>query len=243
MSKDPVLDALKNIFGGDKDKNKEKDKEPAQNAGSQGTEVAPGVTEPTPTQPAPVQEAAPAPVQAAPEPAPIWQAAPEPAPVQSAPEPAVSAPEPTPIQAAPEPAVSAPAPASGGGDVEQINGYAVGFAFLRYYREHPEIGQPVDEQHGNVGGFQMFENAILHWDGENVRSEWREGHAPRQNQSFEAATQSQPRTYRVNSGDSLWAIAQEVYGDGSQWQRIYNANRDKISNPDVIHPGQELQIP
>lgn len=224
MSNDPALDVLKKIFGGDK--HKEEQQQPAQNAGSQGKEVAPGATEP-----APVYNAQPEPVQAAP------------APAYSAPEPSAAATQPP--YTAPEPAVAAPttAPATGGGDVEQINGYVVGFAFLRYYREHPEIGQPVDEQHGNVGGYQMFENAILHWDGENVKPEWREGHAPQQSQNFEAATQSQSKTYRVNAGDNLSNIAQQFYGDGSQWRRIYDANRDKISNPDLIYPGQELQIP
>lgn len=53
-------------------------------------------------------------------------------------------------------------------DVEYINGHAVGFAFLRYYKAHPEIGLPVDDQHGDVGGSQIFEHAVLSWDGANV---------------------------------------------------------------------------
>lgn len=45
------------------------------------------------------------------------------------------------------------------------------------------------------------------------------------------------------SGDSLSKIAQHEYGAASQWQAIYEANRDKISNPDMIHPGQVLTLP
>jgi len=51
------------------------------------------------------------------------------------------------------------------------------------------------------------------------------------------------RSYTVQSGDSLSKIAKQVYGDASQWKKIYEANRGTISNPDLIHPGQQLQIP
>jgi nucleoid-associated protein YgaU len=50
-------------------------------------------------------------------------------------------------------------------------------------------------------------------------------------------------TYTVQSGDSLSKIAKAQYGDASKWRLIYEANRDKISNPDLIHPGQEFTIP
>lgn len=42
---------------------------------------------------------------------------------------------------------------------------------------------------------------------------------------------------------TLSGIAKDVYGDASQWQKIYNANRDKIHNPNLIYPGQVLVIP
>ncbi len=51
------------------------------------------------------------------------------------------------------------------------------------------------------------------------------------------------RTYTVKSGDSLSKIAKEVYGEASQWKRIYEANRDRIKNPDLIQPGWTLTIP
>ena len=50
-----------------------------------------------------------------------------------------------------------------------------------------------------------------------------------------------PRTYTVVSDDTLWAIAERFYGDGSKYQRIADASG--ISNPDLIHPGQVLTIP
>lgn len=50
-------------------------------------------------------------------------------------------------------------------------------------------------------------------------------------------------SYTVKSGDSLSKIAKHVYGDSSKWHQIYEANRDKIKNPDLIQPGWELTIP
>jgi nucleoid-associated protein YgaU len=50
-------------------------------------------------------------------------------------------------------------------------------------------------------------------------------------------------TYTVKAGDTLSAIAKREYGDATEWRRIYDANRDQIDDPDLIHPGQELKIP
>lgn len=54
---------------------------------------------------------------------------------------------------------------------------------------------------------------------------------------------SSQRTYTVVSGDNLTKISKRFYGTGSKWQTIYNANKDKISNPNLIYPGQVLVIP
>ena len=52
-----------------------------------------------------------------------------------------------------------------------------------------------------------------------------------------------PRTYTVKKGDCLWKIARQFYGNGSKYTLIYNANRDKIKNPNLIYTGQVLTIP
>ncbi|WP_018599774.1 LysM peptidoglycan-binding domain-containing protein [Mycobacterium sp. 155] len=54
-------------------------------------------------------------------------------------------------------------------------------------------------------------------------------------------TAPEPRTYTVESGDTLWAIAERFYGDGNRYQEIANASG--IANPDLINPGQVLTIP
>lgn len=52
-----------------------------------------------------------------------------------------------------------------------------------------------------------------------------------------------PQTYVVQSGDSLSAISEKIYGDAKYWDTIFAHNRDKISDPNMIYPGQELIIP
>ncbi len=54
---------------------------------------------------------------------------------------------------------------------------------------------------------------------------------------------SAPQTYVVQAGDSLSAISERVYGDPKYWDTIFEHNKDKISDPNVIEPGQELVIP
>jgi nucleoid-associated protein YgaU len=49
------------------------------------------------------------------------------------------------------------------------------------------------------------------------------------------------QTYTVQDGDTLWAIAERYYGDGSQYMKIATANG--IANPDLINVGQQLVIP
>ncbi len=58
-----------------------------------------------------------------------------------------------------------------------------------------------------------------------------------------AAAKAQTRVYVVKSGDSLSKIAKEVYGDANRWPEIFEANKDKIKDPNLIYPGQELRIP
>lgn len=47
----------------------------------------------------------------------------------------------------------------------------------------------------------------------------------------------------VVPGDTLWEIAEEEYGDGSDWPRIYRANAERIDDPHWIYPGQRLAVP
>lgn len=60
----------------------------------------------------------------------------------------------------------------------------------------------------------------------------------------ERTTPKQDTTYTVKSGDSLWKIAQQLYGKGSDYTKLYEANKGMVgSNPNLIYPGQVLTIP
>ena len=50
-------------------------------------------------------------------------------------------------------------------------------------------------------------------------------------------------THIVKDGDSLWSIAKNYYGAGEKWSIIYEANKNEISNPDMIKINQKLIIP
>lgn len=50
-------------------------------------------------------------------------------------------------------------------------------------------------------------------------------------------------TYTVQAGDTLGVVAQRALGDSGRWQEVFNANRDQISNPNLIFPGMVLRLP
>ncbi len=52
-----------------------------------------------------------------------------------------------------------------------------------------------------------------------------------------------PATYTVKSGDTLSGIAKQLLGNAGDYMQIFNANRDQLSDPDKIQPGQVLKIP
>lgn len=51
------------------------------------------------------------------------------------------------------------------------------------------------------------------------------------------------RTYEVKPGDSLSKISKEFYGNANQYMKIFEANKDQLSDPDKIKPGMKLSIP
>ncbi|WP_125153095.1 LysM peptidoglycan-binding domain-containing protein [Clostridium rectalis] len=60
---------------------------------------------------------------------------------------------------------------------------------------------------------------------------------PRQNNKIK------PKTHTVTGNDTLWHIAKRYLGNGARWKEIYNLNKDKIKNPNLIYTGQVLRLP
>jgi len=56
-------------------------------------------------------------------------------------------------------------------------------------------------------------------------------------------TQTGDQTYTVKAGDTLSKISKQFYGNPSDYMRIFNANKDKLKDPDHVNIGQELKIP
>jgi nucleoid-associated protein YgaU len=51
------------------------------------------------------------------------------------------------------------------------------------------------------------------------------------------------RTYTVKAGDTLGAIAKEHLGNAGAYMQIFELNKDQLSDPDKIKPGQVLKLP
>ncbi|HAF95888.1 MAG: hypothetical protein A2X34_05615 [Elusimicrobia bacterium GWC2_51_8] len=73
--------------------------------------------------------------------------------------------------------------------------------------------------------------------------------APLETVEVKPAAEEQKRGFAVNKrhlvvdGETLWDLSQKYYKDPFKWGRIYNANINSVSNPDLIYPRNELEIP
>jgi nucleoid-associated protein YgaU len=67
--------------------------------------------------------------------------------------------------------------------------------------------------------------------------------ASQQQASSGARSSTAERTYTVKPGDTLSKIAKETYGNANDYQKIFEANRDQLRDPNQIRPGQQLKIP
>ena len=96
---------------------------------------------------------------------------------------------------------------------------------------------------GTVGS-EAEKNAI--WDALKTVPDWRNEVVADLKVVPTAAPTGAPataKTYTVKSGDTLSKIAKEFLGDANAYMEIFNANKDQLSDPDKIKPGQVLKIP
>ena len=61
--------------------------------------------------------------------------------------------------------------------------------------------------------------------------------------NIDATLSVPPRIYEVVSGDNLSKIAKHFYGDANKYTKIFEANKDQLSDPDKVKVGQKLRIP
>jgi len=67
--------------------------------------------------------------------------------------------------------------------------------------------------------------------------------APQQRAAAVGGVEAGGQTYIVKSGDTLSKISMQFYGSANEYMRIFYANRETLSDPDKIQPGQQLIIP
>jgi len=101
---------------------------------------------------------------------------------------------------------------------------------------------------GTVGS-DAEKNAI--WDALKTVPDWRNdvvadikvSPRPQTSAAPSAAAAASASTYTVKAGDTLSKIAKEHLGNANAYMDIFNANKDQLSDPDKIKPGQVLKIP
>jgi nucleoid-associated protein YgaU len=110
-----------------------------------------------------------------------------------------------------------------------------------------------DERDGKLyfnGTTETQEQANRIWDAIKTIPDWRNevvadikatgGASASGGATGSAASQ---QTYTVKPGDSLSKIAKHELGDANSYMEIFNLNRDQLSDPDKIQPGQVLKLP
>ena len=81
------------------------------------------------------------------------------------------------------------------------------------------------------------------WDAIKTIPEWSQEVVADIKASGNASSAGAETTYTVKPGDTLSKIAKEKLGNASAYMEIFNANKDQLSDPDKIRPGQVLKIP
>jgi len=90
---------------------------------------------------------------------------------------------------------------------------------------------------GNVEGVESVNADQL------LTPEMIEASNERDTEAPQESTLPEPRFYTIKEGDTLWAIAEEYYNDGSKYEHIVEANLEVIKDADKIYPGQSIRIP
>jgi|SRR6478736_10563928 nucleoid-associated protein YgaU len=100
-----------------------------------------------------------------------------------------------------------------------------------------------DERDGKLyfhGAVNSQDEVNKIWDAIKSIPEWRDEIVADIKASGTTAT---AKTYTVKSGDTLSKIAKAMLGDANAYMDIFNANRDQLTDPNTIKPGQVLTIP
>ena len=103
-----------------------------------------------------------------------------------------------------------------------------------------------EEREGKLhfnGTVQTQEEANKIWDAIKTIPSWQQEVVADVRATGPAPGPQGERTYTVKSGDTLSKIAKEMLGNANAYMDIFNANKDQLTDPDKIKPGQVLKLP
>jgi nucleoid-associated protein YgaU len=135
------------------------------------------------------------------------------------------------------------------GDIIRIGGRGAGGAVVRLYLDNAEMatapimadGSFNAELSGVAAGTYLLRADQL--DGAGAVTSRYEQEITKAAAAELATAASAPAVIAVTQGTTLWAIAAAQFGDGLMYVQVYEANKDKIRDPDLIYPGQVFTIP
>lgn len=104
-----------------------------------------------------------------------------------------------------------------------------------------EVNDGVATIHGDAESPEALEKAILMAGNAMGIQEVQASEATVSGQQAQFAGDDE--FYVIESGDSLWKIAEKAYGNGAKYTAIFDANREVITDPDKIFLGQKIRIP
>jgi nucleoid-associated protein YgaU len=103
-----------------------------------------------------------------------------------------------------------------------------------------------EEREGKLyfkGTTETQEDANKIWDAIKTIPDWKDEVVADIKATGGGASRGGAQTYTVKSGDTLSKIAKEHLGDANAYMDIFNANKDQLTDPDKIKPGQVLKMP
>lgn len=118
------------------------------------------------------------------------------------------------------------------------------------YQDVLDLGEKLNIKNGDVkeedGQLKMWGTAETQYEKDLIWDKIKEigGESPADIMADIKVEDTSVYTYHtVEKGESLSKISKHYYSDPMKYQKIFEANRDKLDNPDMIHPGQRLVIP
>ena len=94
-----------------------------------------------------------------------------------------------------------------------------------------------------TGTTQTQDEANQIWDAIKTVPSWQQEVVGNIKASGQRSATAEQTTHTVKAGDTLSKIAKQSLGDANAYMDIFNANKDQLSDPDKIKPGQVLKIP